>query len=322
MLDTHCKVRENSEDESVFSKLISNQSVGWLHFLWAYILVYGGEIAWGFAQTMSHFIETGNWNSITGFLAPVLCPALGRFEKLLKSMNSSVFLANTACIVKAKQNCRIDTGVKFEMCLNYYKMHPRSGAGKINHHSKASCNAKFLQRWGLTHRRGSVHDEKSFTEYLKTEKMQKTLCSMQSGCQKSAELPNGRWQRREKAGGWVSNSKIDGTGRPLAGDRWANASPRKMEREAQKYSQLRDEARLAERHKETESSWAVSSMAQGTERATLDSWMSSEAKGGLGKNTGCKPPARHGAPPWHRLSPLTLPQIYFLQVESNIILIL
>ena len=123
-------------------------------------------------------------------------------------------------------------------------------------------------------------DDKSFTEYLKTRKMQTLLSSAQSGCQKSAaEVLMVWWQKREKAGGWIGNSKTDGDW--SATGRW-------------QISQCATKGDVRERHRDTPGSrrnlcsWETQRAGSlrcrlhgpATQLAHLDSPMPSEAEGG------------------------------------------
>lgn len=80
-------------------------------------------------------------------MVPFWCPALGRFEKLLNSMNSSVFLVRAACVAETKQNHQTDTEKEFRVWLNFYAMKVRGKGTPF----QSQPQGKVLLREGLTH---------------------------------------------------------------------------------------------------------------------------------------------------------------------------
>ena len=61
-------------------------------------------------------------------IAPLLCPALGRFEKLWKRRNPSVFSTLAVCIAATKQNGPTNLEKEFKMWLNHYETWTRPEA--------------------------------------------------------------------------------------------------------------------------------------------------------------------------------------------------
>ena len=59
----------------------------------------------------------------------ILCPALGRFEKLLDSMDPSVFLTTAAYVAETKQNCPTDTEKKRNPRCSWTTIKCRHGQG-------------------------------------------------------------------------------------------------------------------------------------------------------------------------------------------------
>lgn len=126
-------------------------------------------------------------------------------------MNPSIFLTITACIAETKQNCPTDTEKRNSRC-SWITMKCRQGQRQKQSIPEAAV-MQISAEMGTDPLKGlqDSTDDKSFTEYLKTRKMQTLLSSAKSGCQKSAaEVLMGWWQKREKAGGWIGNSKTNG----------------------------------------------------------------------------------------------------------------
>lgn len=223
----------------------------------------------GFLETTSYLIW--NWNSIASFIALFLGPALGRFEKHLNGMYSSVFSASAAWKAETKQNCQTDTENRRNSRCGWITVKCRQGQGKKKTIPEPAVTRNFCWDvwWPSDGAVSSTNDKKSFTEYLKTEKMQKMLCSVQRGCQKGAELLDGRWQKRDKAGRCTGTSKTDEDW--SATGRWQMnqcITPGTCKGKTLTHSKLREEASLAERHEEP-GAWAADSRAWGTSGFTL-----------------------------------------------------
>ena len=133
----------------------------------------------------------------------ILCPGLGRFEKLLDSMDPSVFLTTAAYVAETKQNCPTDTEKKRNPRCSWTTIKCRHGQGfkKKKKHSRGSHKAKFVLRWGPTHWRGcGTRQMTRISPNIREPERCKSCCvlSAQSGCQASAEVLMGWWEKKRK----------------------------------------------------------------------------------------------------------------------------
>lgn len=121
-------------------------------------------MAWGFASTISLCIWTGTQSQV---LQPHFCAQhWGRFEKLLKIMNSSVSLASTACLLEIKQNCQPDAEKKRNSRRGWIIVKCRQSQGQTKqNHCKVRCVMHNLRWDGGWSTNGAVGLHKWWEEF-------------------------------------------------------------------------------------------------------------------------------------------------------------